>query len=61
MSRRHCRGAIKDHTQFKIRIEGEEHWTKRDKNSGQFIDQKADAKNSRTSAKSSSDAGGCTR
>jgi hypothetical protein len=33
---------VKDRSGFKTKIEGEEHWTKRDKTTGQFMDQKAD-------------------
>ena len=33
---------MKDRTQLQTKIEGEEHWTKRDKTTGQFMDQKAD-------------------
>jgi hypothetical protein len=38
----HRNGAVKDRSQLKTRIEGEEHWTKRDKDTGQFMDQKKD-------------------
>jgi len=38
----HRVGAVKDRSQLKTKIEGEEHWTKRDKETGQFMDQKAD-------------------
>jgi hypothetical protein len=38
----HRVGAVKDRTQLQTKIEGEEHWTKRDKTTGQFMDQKAD-------------------
>jgi hypothetical protein len=38
----HRKGAVKKRSQLKTRIEGEEHWTKRDKESGQFMDQKKD-------------------
>ena len=34
------KGAVKKRTQLKTKIEGEEHWTKRSKASGQFIAQK---------------------
>jgi len=34
------KGAVKKRTQLTTKIEGEEHWTKRSKASGQFIDQK---------------------
>jgi hypothetical protein len=40
----HRVGAVKDRSQLKTKIEGEEHWTKRDKTSGQFMDQKADGR-----------------
>jgi hypothetical protein len=35
-------GAVKKRTQLKTKIEGEEHWTKRSKETGQFMDQKKD-------------------
>jgi hypothetical protein len=38
----HRVGAVKDRSQLKTKVEGEEHWTKRDKTTGQFMDQKAD-------------------
>jgi hypothetical protein len=38
----HRVGAVKDRSQLKTKIEGEEHWTKRDKTTGQFMDQKTD-------------------
>lgn len=37
------KGAVRDRTQLKTKIEGEERWTKRDKTTGQFMDQKASA------------------
>lgn len=39
----HRNGAVRKRTQLKTKIEGEEHWTKRSKTSGQFVDQKTDA------------------
>jgi hypothetical protein len=33
-------GAVRKRTQLKTKIEGEAHWTKRSKTSGQFLDQK---------------------
>lgn len=33
-------GAVRKRTQLKTKIEGEEHWTKRSKNTGQFKAQK---------------------
>jgi hypothetical protein len=39
----HRIGAVRKRSQVKTRIEGEEHWTKRSKSTGQFLDQKADA------------------
>jgi hypothetical protein len=36
----HRQGAVKKRAQLKTKIEGEEHWTKRDKESGQFMDQR---------------------
>ena len=38
----HRVGAVKDRSQLKTKIDDEAHWTKRDKSSGQFLDQKAD-------------------
>jgi hypothetical protein len=38
----HRNGAVKDRTQLKTKMMGEEHATKRDSSTGQFIDQKAD-------------------
>jgi hypothetical protein len=40
----HRQGAVKKRSQLKTKIEGEDHWTKRDKESGQFLDQKKDDK-----------------
>ena len=36
----HRSGAVRKRSQLKTAIEGEEHFTKRDKNSGQFMAQK---------------------
>ena len=36
----HRNGAVRKRSQLKTKIEGEEHWTKRDKETGQFMDQK---------------------
>jgi hypothetical protein len=38
----HRIGAVKKRSQLKTKIMGEEHYTKRDKESGRFMDQKAD-------------------
>jgi hypothetical protein len=38
----HRNGAVRKRTQLKTKIMGEEHYTKRDKSTGQFIDQKLD-------------------
>ena len=38
----HRQGAVKKRSQLKTKIEGEGHWTKRDKATGQFKDQKKD-------------------
>jgi hypothetical protein len=38
----HRQGAVKKRSQLKTKIEGEDHWTKRDKESGRFMDQKKD-------------------
>lgn len=40
----HRKGAVRQRSQLKTKIMGEEHYTKRSKASGQFIDQKADGK-----------------
>lgn len=34
------KGAVRKRTQLKTAVEGEEHWTKRSKKSGQFLAQK---------------------
>jgi hypothetical protein len=36
------KGAVRKRSQLKTKIDGEEHWTKRDKESGQFMDHKQD-------------------
>jgi hypothetical protein len=36
----HRNGAVRKRTQLKTRIEGQERWTKRDKDSGEFLAQK---------------------
>ena len=36
------KGAIRKRSQLKTKIEGEAHWTKRDKGSGEFMSQKKD-------------------
>ena len=38
----HRQGAVKKRSQFKTKIDGEERWTKREKETGQFMDQKKD-------------------
>jgi hypothetical protein len=38
----HRNGAVRKRSQLKTAIEGEEHFTKRDKNSGQFMAQRKD-------------------
>jgi hypothetical protein len=40
----HRIGAVKKRSQLKTNIMGEERWTKRNKDSGQFVDQKKDKK-----------------
>ena len=40
----HRIGAVKKRSQLKTKIMGEEHYTKRSKETGQFMDQKADDK-----------------
>ena len=38
----HRNGAVRKRTQLKTKVMGEEHFTKRSKNSGQFLSQKED-------------------
>ena len=38
------KGAVRKRSQLKTKMQGEEHWTKRSKKSGQFMDQKKSAK-----------------
>jgi hypothetical protein len=38
----HRIGAVRKRSQLETRIEGEKHWTKGDRESGQFMDQKKD-------------------
>jgi len=40
----HRIGAVKKRSQLKTKIMGEEHYTKRSKDTGRFMDQKADDK-----------------
>lgn len=40
----HRNGAVRKRSQLKTKIEGEEHWTKRSRKSGQFMAQKKTAK-----------------
>jgi hypothetical protein len=35
-------GAVRKRSQLKTKVEGEEHWTKRSKETGQFMEQKKD-------------------
>jgi hypothetical protein len=37
------KGAVRKRSQLKTKMMGEAHWTKRDKSSGQFMDQKKEA------------------
>jgi hypothetical protein len=37
-------GAVRKRSQLKTKIEGEQHWTKRSRGSGQFMDQKEQGK-----------------
>ncbi|HUR43009.1 MAG TPA: hypothetical protein VMZ01_02795 [Aestuariivirga sp.] len=37
------KGAVRKRSQLKTKVEGEAHWTKRSKTSGQFMDQKKSA------------------
>jgi hypothetical protein len=38
------KGAVRKRSQLKTKMEGEAHWTKRDKTSGEFMSQKKDPK-----------------
>jgi hypothetical protein len=38
------KGAVRKRTQLKTKMMGDEHWTKRNKESGQFMDQKQKGK-----------------
>lgn len=38
------KGAVRKRSQLKTKMEGEEHWTKRDRHTGKFMDQKTDPK-----------------
>ena len=38
------KGAVRKRSQLKTKMKGEEHWTKRSRASGRFIDQKKDDK-----------------
>jgi hypothetical protein len=38
----HRKGAVRKRSQLKTKIEGEEHWTKRSRKTGRFMDQKKD-------------------
>ena len=38
----HRDGMVKKRSQLETKVHGKEHWTKRDANTGQFMDQKAD-------------------
>jgi hypothetical protein len=40
----HRNGAVRKRSQLQTKVMGEKHWTKRDKETGQFMDQKADDK-----------------
>ncbi len=40
----HRNGAVRKRSQLKTKVMGEEHYTKRDNNTGQFIDHKEDGK-----------------
>ena len=40
----HRKGAVRKRTQVKTKIMGDEHYTKRSKKTGQFMDQKKDSK-----------------
>lgn len=36
------KGAVRKRSQLKTKVQGDEHWTKRDKSSGEFMAQKKD-------------------
>jgi hypothetical protein len=36
------KGAVRKRSQLKTKVQGEEHWTKRSRQSGRFMDQKQD-------------------
>ncbi|HXR95977.1 MAG TPA: hypothetical protein VN718_08860 [Rhizomicrobium sp.] len=38
----HRNGAVRKRSQLKTKVQGEEHWTKRSRKSGRFMDQKED-------------------
>jgi hypothetical protein len=38
------KGAVRKRSQLKTKIEGDEHWTRRSRETGQFMDQKKKAK-----------------
>jgi hypothetical protein len=38
------KGAVRKRSQLKTKVEGESHWTKRSRESGQFMDQKKSAR-----------------
>jgi hypothetical protein len=38
----HRIGAVRKRSQLKTKVEGKEHWTKRSRSSGRFMDQKKD-------------------
>lgn len=38
----HRNGAVRKRSQLKTKVEGKEHWTKRSRSSGRFMDQKKD-------------------
>jgi len=38
------KGAVRKRSQLKTKMEGEKHWTKRNRQTGQFMDQKKDPK-----------------
>jgi hypothetical protein len=40
----HRNGAVRKRSQLKTKVMGEEHFTKRDKDTGQFMDQKDEGK-----------------
>jgi len=54
----HRIGAVRKRSQRKTKIQGERHWTKRNRTSGRFMDQKADEKKFKGVRKEAAEAAG---